>query len=146
MNDLTHSLTRGAHQYKRIRDAHINNINSRCNDLHIGGLLWLLLRKRVAIGQSEMANWDTRMRRFDKPVDCRRQILFKFCLRTNDRRHRSFSACRENGQMFKHYNSYIHSVICTKVRRKEQLRSSTFLWVASWLQPIFPWGKKLFAP
>ena len=28
---------REAHQYKRIRDAHINNINSRCNHLHIGG-------------------------------------------------------------------------------------------------------------
>ena len=28
---------RGAHQYKRIQDAHINNINSRYNYLHIGG-------------------------------------------------------------------------------------------------------------
>ena len=102
---------------------------------------WLLLKKRVAIGQSKMIDWDRRMRRFDDPVDSRRQTRFIFCLRTNNRRHRSFSACRENGQTFKHYNSYIRSIICTKARRKEQLRPSTFLWVASWLQPIFPWGK-----
>ena len=97
---------------------------------------WLSSRRIVMLNQRwafRIEEWGSLKRR----VDCRWQTLFSFLSKDEGQTAQIVFCAPRNVQTFKLHCSYVHSIICTRVRHKEQFEPSTLLWVASRLQPRY---------